>query len=101
MSEEMMEGADLITLVDEDGQEHEFEIIDSVEQPDGSEYVALVPVMGDDDPEAEDNGELIILKVVQEEDGEEVLEAVEDDDEFERIGEVFKERLKDAFDFED
>jgi len=100
MSEEMMEGADLITLVDDDGQEHEFEIIDSVEQPDGSEYVALVPVFGDEE-DAEDSGELIILKVVEEEGGEEVLEAIEDDEEFDRIGVVFKERLKDAFDFED
>ena len=100
MSEEMMEGADLITLVDDDGQEHEFEIIDSVEQPDGSEYVALVPVFGDGE-EAEDSGELIILKVVEEEGGEEILEAIEDDEEFDRIGAVFKERLKDAFDFEE
>ena len=100
MSEEMMEGTDLLTLVDEDGQEHEFEIIDSIEHPEGNEYVALVPVMEDDDPEAEDSGELIILKVVLEEDGEEVLEAIEDDEEFDRIGEIFKERLKDAFDFE-
>ena len=100
MSEEIMEGADIITLVDDDGQEHEFEIIDSVEQPDGSEYVALVPVFGDEE-DAEDSGELIILKVVEEEDGEEVLEAIENDEEFDRIGAVFKERLKDAFDFED
>jgi len=98
-SEEMLEGADLLTLVDEDGQEHEFEIIDSVEH-DGGEYVALVPVMEDDDPEAEDSGELIILKVAQDGD-EEVLEAVEDDEEFEKIGKLFKERLKEAFDFED
>ena len=100
MSEEMLEGADLLTLVDEDGQEHEFEIIDSVEQ-DGEEYLALVPVMEDDDPEAEDSGELVILKVAKEDDGEEVLEAIEDDEEFDRIGAVFKERLKEAFDFED
>ena len=102
MSEEMMdgmEGADLITLVDDDGQEHEFEIIDSVEH-EGTEYVALVPVFGDEE-DAEDSGELIILKVVAEEDGEEVLEAIENDEEFDRIGVVFKERLKDAFDFED
>ena len=100
MSEEMLEGSDLLTLGDEDGQEHEFEIIDTLEQPDGSEYVALVPVFEDAAEALEDSGELIILKVA-EEDGEEVLEAVEDDEEFDRIGAIFKERLKDAFDFED
>ena len=98
MNEEMLEDTDLLTLVDEDGQEHEFEIIDSVEHS-GSEYLALVPVM-DDDPEAEDSGELVILKVTVDGD-EEVLEAIEDDEEFDRVGEVFKERLKEAFDFED
>lgn len=102
MSEEILEGgADLISLVDEDGEEHEFEVIDSIEQ-DGTEYVALVPVFDqpDSDEALQDSGELVILKVV-EEDGEEVLEALEDDDEFFRIGSVFKDRLKDTFDFED
>ena len=100
MSEDMQStGADLLTLVDEDGQEHEFEIIDTVEDA-GSEYVALVPVVEDPDDPLQDSGELIILKVV-EEDGEEVLEAVEDDAEFDRVGQLFKERLKEAFDFED
>jgi len=93
-------GADLITLVDEEGVEHEFEVIDTLEEEDGSEYVALVPVFDDPEDALEDSGELIILKVV-EEDGEEVLEAVEDDAEFDRVGAIFKERLKDTFDFEE
>jgi len=100
MSEDMQNnGADLLTLVDEEGIEHEFEVIDTAEVL-GSEYVALVPVFDSEDDALQDSGELIILKVV-EEDGEEVLEAVEDDDEFDKVGAVFKERLKDSFDFED
>ncbi|MCL2580137.1 MAG: DUF1292 domain-containing protein [Oscillospiraceae bacterium] len=91
--------ADLITLVDEEGVEHEFEVIDTVEV-DGVEYVALVPVFDDPEDALEDSGELIILRV-DEEDGEEVLEAVEDDAEFDKVGAIFKERLKDTFDFED
>ena len=90
---------ELITLVDENGEETEFEVIDSIEQPDGTEYLALVPVHDDPDDVLQDNGDLIILKVIME-DGEEVLEAVEDDAEFEKIGAIFKERLKDTFDFE-
>ena len=101
MSQENMDSAaDLLTLVDEDGKEHEFEVVDQLER-EGSEYVALVPVFDEADQTLQDSGELIILKVVTEEDGEEVLEAVEDDDEFHEIGEAFKERLKDSFDFED
>ena len=100
MSEDMQNtGADLLTLVDEDGQEHEFEIIDTIEES-GSEYLAMVPVAGEPDDPMEDDGDLVILKVV-EEDGEEVLEAIEDDAEFDRVGAIFKERLKETFDFED
>ena len=100
MSEDMQNmGPDLLTLVDEEGKEHEFEIIDTAEM-DGSEYVALIPVFGDEEDALQDSGELVILKVT-EEDGEEVLDAIEDDDEFDKVGAVFKERLKGTFDFED
>lgn len=92
-------GAELLTLVDEEGAEHEFEVADSAEF-EGASYVALVPVFGTGQDLLDDSGELVILKVV-EEDGEEVLEAIEDDDEFDRVGAFFMERLKDIFDFED
>ena len=36
--------ADLLTLLDDDGQEHEFEIIDELENDDGH-FFALVPLM--------------------------------------------------------
>jgi len=90
---------ELITLVDENGEEQEYEVIDSIEEPDGSEYLALIPVHDGADDALQDSGDLIILKVI-EADGEEILEAIEDDDEFDRVGAIFKERLKDAFDFE-
>jgi uncharacterized protein YrzB (UPF0473 family) len=91
-------GPDLLTLVDEDGEEHEFEVIDTLDK-DGETYYALLPTL-DDSNIAEDDGELVILKVV-EEDGEEFLEAVEDDDEFEDISEIFMDRLDDIYEFEE
>ena len=101
MSEEMQDMTpDLITLVDDDGEEHEFEVVDSIEDVDGCDYVALVPVFDDPEDALEDSGDLVILKVVVEGE-EEVLEAVEDDAEFDKVGAIFKERLKDTFDFED
>lgn len=99
MSNEMDTGADLLTLVDEEGAEHEFEVVDTAEF-EGCEYVALVPVFDSGEDMLEDSGELVILKSV-EEDGEEFLEAIEDDGEFDRVGAFFMERLKDVFDFED
>jgi uncharacterized protein YrzB (UPF0473 family) len=69
-------GTDLLTLVDEDGIEHEFEIADILEMDD-QRYMALIPISSDATEALQDSGELVILKAV-EEDGEEFLEAIED-----------------------
>jgi uncharacterized protein YrzB (UPF0473 family) len=100
MSDEM-EGtqAEILTLVDDDGEEHEFELADTAEF-EGKDYVALIPVPDDAEELLQDSADLIILKVI-EEDGDEVLEAIEDDQEYDRVGAFFMERLKDTFDFEE
>ena len=41
---DMEYGPDLLTLVDEEGVEHEFEVVDTLDK-DGETYFALVPVM--------------------------------------------------------
>ena len=76
---------DVISLLDEDGKEHEFEIVDALEE-------AL-----------EDSGELVILQVSEEtdEDGEQYLDAIEDEDLYNRVAELFMGRLEDYFDFEE
>jgi uncharacterized protein YrzB (UPF0473 family) len=90
-------GPDLLTLVDDEGQEHEFEIVDSIEH-NGGQYVALVANYDDPDESLQDDGELVILKSVMD-DGEEFLEAIEDEAEFDEIAAIFMERLEDLFDF--
>lgn len=99
MSNEMDTGADLLTLVDEEGQEHEFEVVDTAEFQ-GTNYVALIPMFDSPEDSLQDSGDLVILKVVEEE-GEEFLEAIEDDAEFDKVGDFFMDRLKDTFDFID
>ena len=100
MDENKMEyGADLLTLLDEDGNEHQFEVADTMEY-EGEEYMALVPVFDDPEDLLEDSGELVILKTV-EEDGEAFLEPIEDEAEFDRISDIFMKRLEDLYDFED
>lgn len=96
---EMDTGADLLTLVDDDGVEHQFEVADSAEI-DNQAYMALIPVFDQPEDLLEDSGELVILKIV-EENGEEFLEAIEDEAEFEKVGDFFMERLSDVFEFED
>jgi len=100
MSDNEMEyGPDIMTLMDEDGQEHEFEVVDSIEE-DENRYLALVPVYENADESLDDSGELVILKVI-EDNGEEFLEPIQDEEEFNKISNIFMERLEDEFDFED
>lgn len=92
-------GADLLTLIDDDGVEHEFEVADTMEVGD-QRYMALIPVLPADDS-LEDAGELLVLKVVEDESGEEFMEPIEDEAEFTRIADEFMARLEDTFDFVD
>ena len=87
---------DIVSVVDEDVVEHTFEKLDRIETDD-ARYVALLPVYDEAEDILDDDGELIILKV-NEEDGETYLEPIEDEDEFNEIGSIFEERLSDLFD---
>ena len=89
----------VITLVDENNVEHEFEIADVLEDA-GTYYMALIPVFDTAEDLLDDTGELIVLKVVA--DGvQEYLEAIEDEMEFNRISKLFMDRLGDEYDFEE
>lgn len=89
---------EMISIVDDNGIEHTFEELDRVETESGK-YVALIPVDDEGDGD-EDSGELIILKVIEEDD-EFYLEPIEDEKEFDEIGEIFQERLSEFFEFEE
>jgi uncharacterized protein YrzB (UPF0473 family) len=81
----------LIVLVDEEGNELEFEVIDVIEV-DGLEYV-IVQEVGQEDKEAE------VLRIDTDESGEEVLVPIEDDEELERVAQTWEEML--AADYEE
>ena len=85
------EPKDLIEEVEED-----FELLDTVEYK-GELYFMLVPASDSD----EVDGEVFIMKRVAAEDGEEMLEAVEDDSIFDEVYNIFKENNKDEFEFLD
>ena len=82
-------GNDIVSVVDEDGKEHVFEELDRVDLPGGT-YVALAPLVGEEDEE--DDDALILLRV-EEEEGEIYLSILEDEQEFDAVGKVFSERL--------
>lgn len=93
-------GNDFVTVIDENGVEHTFEELDRIETDDGR-YVALLPVYDTAEEILDDDGELIILSVVEDEDGETYLEPIEDEELFNEIGQIFEERLADLFEFND
>lgn len=97
MSEEF--NPDLVSVIDENGVEHVFEELDRIET-DTAKYVALLPVYDEAEEILDDDGELIILKVC-EEDGETYLEPIEDENEFNEIGKIFEERLSELFSFDE
>ena len=92
-------GADLVTVLDDEGNEHQFELVDAIETDDGR-YVALLPVYDNPADSVNDDGELIILEV-KEEDGEELLVPIEEESTFEDIAEIFEERLSDMYEIEE
>ncbi len=87
--------ADLITLVDENNVEHNFEILDTLENEKGLFY-ALYPVFDDANEAVSDDGEYYIMEVI-EEDGEEQLAEVDDDDLLDELAEIFEKRFEELF----
>ena len=81
-------GSDYMTIVDEDGEEFELEILTTMEWS-GSTYLAVIPAGMDDE---DTSLEVSILKSV-EEDGEAILTAIEDADELETVYRLIMEQL--------
>ena len=87
---------DLITLIDEDNDEHNFEILDTIENDKGVFY-ALYPIFDNAEDSVEDAGEYYIMEVI-EEDGEEQLAEVEDDALLDELSAVFEQHFEELFD---
>jgi len=90
---------DIVVLVDENGDEVEFEHIDTIEMND-NEYVVLAPLEEESDEEGEDE-EVIILKIEHNEDGEDSFVTIEDDNELEEVFNEFQSRMEEEIDPEE
>ena len=103
----------IVVLIDPDGEEMQFEHIDTFEV-NGSNYVALIPLneqyeyedsdedyYDEQEDDLSDEEEIVILKMFKDEEGEEKLASIEDEDEFVQVYEELKVRLEDSFDFVD
>ena len=94
---ENLGGSNLIILNDDGGNEVKFEFLDLIKYED-EDYVVLLPV-----PEegAEEDNEVVILKLEEtESEDEESYVSVDDEETLTAVFEIFKEKFKDEFNFE-
>jgi len=76
----------IITLTDEEGVDHDFELIDIISLED-NEYAILQPV-------EDENDEAIILKIIKDAEGNPVeFVDIEDDEEWERVADTWEEMM--------
>lgn len=95
---------DILVLIDEDGEEKEFEYLDTIEM-NGREYVVLIPP----DEETEENynyrdeeeAGVVIMRVIRGKDEEDSFESVDDEEELNSVFEEFKFRMEDDYEFDD
>ena len=83
--------ADIITLVDENGESFEFEILDKIENDKG-EFFALIPMEEDYDSLSEYT--YCIFQVEKAEDGEDELVEVNDSKLLNELSEKFEKRYE-------
>jgi uncharacterized protein YrzB (UPF0473 family) len=76
-----------MTIVDEDGTEYELEVLSTLEY-NGATYLAVIPA-GNEDEEFQ----VSILKSVEEEDGDSILCAIEDEQELEAVYDLIMQEL--------
>ena len=89
----MEEQEGIITLTNENGDEVEYQLIDSITY-ENAEYVVLLPV-------DEEDCEVVILAVEADDDEMENYVVVDDEEILEGVYAIFKERFADELDFED
>lgn len=94
----MEENNNIVMLIDEDGAEMPFEVLDIIEDG-GKRYAAGLAV--DDAENNEDEATVLIMRIVPANDEEDILEPVEDTKELEHIFEIFKTRMEEDFEFEE
>uniref|UniRef100_A0A7C5Z5U1 UPF0473 protein ENL71_00045 n=1 Tax=Caldicellulosiruptor owensensis TaxID=55205 RepID=A0A7C5Z5U1_9FIRM len=81
----------VVTLVDEEGREISFEMLDKVNY-NGNDYIVLLPL---EEMEKEDEEAEVVILRIEDRDGEEVYVGVEDEEELENVFEIFQSRFDD------
>lgn len=81
-------GSDFMTIMDEDGTEYELEVLHTLEY-NGVTYLAVIPAGGEDAADLE----VSILRSEEDEDGEPLLCAIEDEAELQAVYDLIMDAL--------
>ena len=95
--EEEQDSDSIVTLVDDEGRMSEFEVLDAIDTRDGR-FVALLPLASLNEETGE--GEYIILRVVTEDNQEELAE-IDDEELLQAVADVFQERFQELYEGEE
>ncbi len=87
--------ADLISLLDEDGNEYEFEILDEIDHKD-NHYYALSPLFDLPEEGIDSESTYMIFEVIEDDDGEPQLAEVDDEALLDEIAEIFESRFDES-----
>ena len=87
------EETSILTLTDENGNDVDFEYMDSIEYG-GKEYIVLTPA-------EEDAAEIVILEIQPVDEENENYLSVEDEEILNAVYRIFQDRFKDVFTFAD
>lgn len=98
MSENENHEPDIISVTDDDGNEILFELLERYENDNGV-YVAITEYRDDAEDIVEADYEVIILKVA-EENGDEYLEEIEDEAEYNEVSEILMNKIEQQYDVE-
>lgn len=90
---------DLISLLDDEGNEYEFEILDEIDFKD-SHFYALMPLFDLPEQDIESENTYMIFEAVEDENGEPQLAEIEDDALIDELAEIFESRF-DEVSYED
>ena len=99
MANEEMYEPDIISVNDEDGNEILFELLERYETDDDV-YVAITEYRDDDEDIVEADFEVIIPKVVTDDNGDEYLEEIQDEMEYEQVSDILMSKVEEKFDVE-
>lgn len=91
--DEMEDDTDIIELTDEDGVTTEFQYLATLDH-EGESYVVLMALEEEEDEHNDDEGEVVILKIEQDGNGEDIYVSCEDDEVSQQVFDKFVKMME-------